>query len=164
MAGGLAGAGPFFHYFIATSLLSMAYHALGLWLGCLFPTVSSALYGGYFCQGILFLFGSMLIPGPAIPRNWWWLWYLNPLRYAAEGVWTEQFYCSPADNSAGLCPTFDIGPEVPLYGIIKWVFISTRYGLTQTDPWADLGYVMCFWVFYTAAAAVSSRLVSHVKR
>ena len=121
MVGGVAGAEAFFHFVTTLTLLSMAYHALGLWLGALFPTASSALFWGLFAQAVLFLFGSMLVPGPSIPSGWRWLWHANPLHYAAEAVWITQFYCSPADVDAGRCPMFSIGPDVPLSPLVKWV-------------------------------------------
>ena len=112
----------------------------------------------------MFLYGSMLIPGPSIPAGWLWLWYVNPLHYAAEAVWVQQFYCSPADDNAGLCPTFAIGPGVPLSGIVKWDFVYRRWGLKEGAQLTNLAVVVGFWLAYLLCAAVTRRYLTLVRR
>ena len=162
--GGRVDAASFFHFAVTLSTLSLAYSALGIAMACVLPTAPIALLGGLFLQSLLLLFGGLFITGPNIPTSWRFAYYLNPLRYAAEAVWAQQYFCSIANLNSGTCPEFAYAPNVAITGVPIWSFVEAQTGITGRTTWSYIGIVIAFCFFYVLLAVVSRRWLSFIRR
>lgn len=155
---------PFFHFLAALSALSLAYHELGVAMACALPTVATALLLGFFIQSLLLLFGGLFVAGRVMPPGWRGAYLLNPLRYAAEAVWAEQYFCPQSGLDAGTCPTFDYGPDVPITGVPIWTFVKAQMAVSEKLVWTNVAVVVGFGAAYALLAAGARRFLTHVVR
>ncbi|KAF3336212.1 pleiotropic drug resistance protein 3-like protein [Carex littledalei] len=84
-----AGKFIFFFYTMFCTLLYMVY--LGMMLTAMTPTVQLAsILQSVFYQ-LLNLFSGFVVPRPQIPGWWIWVYYLCPLGWTLDGLFTSQY-------------------------------------------------------------------------
>jgi ABC-type multidrug transport system ATPase subunit/ABC-type multidrug transport system permease subunit len=166
MVGGRPGSSAFGVYWIAMTLLAIAFNALGHWFAAAFSTVSQAQVAGYSVQALLFLFGGLFVPYPSVPPGWLWVMQLNPVYYAAQAVWCAQFYCNQDVlyelGKGQMCPSFVQDP-LP-FPVEEWRFVRDFLGLKYEERWSSLGNLAALGGVYTLLALLTLQLLSHVQR
>ncbi|KAH7655217.1 Taurine-transporting ATPase protein, partial [Dioscorea alata] len=103
-----------FFYALLCSLLSFVY--LGMLAVSLSPNIQAAsIVCSFFFQN-LNLFSGFIIPGPHIPKWWIWFYYMSPLSWALNGLFTSQYG--------------DIQEEIQVFGETKTVtlFLQDYFG------------------------------------
>ncbi|KAH7669104.1 Iron-chelate-transporting ATPase protein [Dioscorea alata] len=78
-----------FFYTMFCSLLGFVY--LGMLLVSLTPNVQVASIMSSFFYQNLNLFSGFLIPGPHIPKWWIWFYYIMPMSWTLNGLFTSQY-------------------------------------------------------------------------
>ncbi|KZV90437.1 pleiotropic drug resistance ABC transporter [Exidia glandulosa HHB12029] len=113
---------------------------------------------------VLSIYTGYTIPKPSVPGALRWITYINPLRYAFEGLITNEFHTLQG-TCAGLvpqgpgyegvqlenqvCPT--VG-SVPGSNIVDGNrFVNLSYGYSYSNLWMNYGIVVAFGVAFIAA-------------
>ncbi|XP_010914761.1 ABC transporter G family member 41 [Elaeis guineensis] len=78
-----------FFYTMFCTLLYFVY--LGMLLVSLTPNIQVASILASVCYTLLNLFSGFLVPRPQIPKWWIWLYYVSPLSWTLNGLFTSQY-------------------------------------------------------------------------
>ncbi|GBG34971.1 ABC transporter G family member 35 [Hondaea fermentalgiana] len=103
---------------------------------------------------------GLMIAIEDIPYFWQWYVYLNPLRYALNGIVVSQLACEdplaePASNPG--CAVLESGQTA-------WEYTKDRFGYTADDTGFCLGACFGFTIGYRIISALCYKYVSYLKR
>ncbi|XP_072976814.1 pleiotropic drug resistance protein 3-like isoform X2 [Typha angustifolia] len=103
-----------FFYVMFCTLLYFVY--VGMMLASMTPNVQLASILASLFYTILNLFSGFIVPSPQIPKWWIWLYYICPMSWTLNGLFTSQFG--------------DVNKEVDLFGETKSIssFLEDYFG------------------------------------
>ncbi|XP_020254964.1 ABC transporter G family member 41-like isoform X1 [Asparagus officinalis] len=106
----------FLWFFFTMFCTLLTYVYLGMLIVSLTPNVQVASILQSPCYGILNLFSGFIIPGPQIPKWWIWLYYISPMSWTLNSLFTTQYG--------------DIDKEIMVFGETKLIssFIKDYFG------------------------------------
>nr|XP_029118044.1 pleiotropic drug resistance protein 3 [Elaeis guineensis] len=106
-----------FLWFLYTMFCTLLYFVyLGMFLVSLTPNVQFAYILASFFYTLLNLFSGFIVPAPQIPKWWIWVYYINPLSWTLNGLFTSQYG--------------DIKKEIVVFGETKSIasFLEDYFG------------------------------------
>ncbi|KAI9697387.1 MAG: hypothetical protein M1836_004665 [Candelina mexicana] len=152
--------------------------ALYRMFGALSPTIDDAVRFSGIGLNLLIIYTGYVIPKPQLLTKYiWfgWIYYINPLSYAFEGVLTNEFTGRVMDCS----PTSTV-PQGPGYGdpafqgcavagaqrgslsITGQQYIGTAYQYTRSHLWRNWAVVLAFTILYIVVTVLAAELFSFV--
>eukprot|EP00667_Euglena_gracilis_P000344 EG_transcript_344 len=168
MAGLNSDAATFFTWFLVFWLYVIFFTYSGLFLGCFMPTEELATITNGGVTSLLSLLAGFMLPKDSIPWWWRWLYYLNPMTYAMQPIFSSQFYCAAADadpTQPGDCPTFVVfaingdSSVVPV-----WSFVKLMFNLDYADRWLYVGMLVICIVIVRIGCGLALAFINHAKR
>ncbi|XVF32975.1 hypothetical protein REPUB_Repub17cG0128800 [Reevesia pubescens] len=105
-----------FWYFYANFCTMLTYNYMGMAIVSFSSTYQMASISASYCITLVNLFSGFLIPEPAIPKWWVWLYWIVPTSWTLRGLLTSQYG--------------DINQEIIAFGERKTIsaFLESRYG------------------------------------
>jgi ATP-binding cassette, subfamily G (WHITE), member 2, SNQ2 len=171
MAGLDVDAGKFFIAVLFTYVTTLCITALYRMFAALSPTVDDAVRFSGLALNLLVIFVGYVIPKITLTSDviWFgWLYYINPIAYAYEGVLTSEFHgrtmqCSESNlvpRGPGAVTGFQgcslRGATLGSTQVRGDAYFQESFGYQRSHLWRNFGVIIAFTVLYilvTAAAA-----------
>ncbi|THU63952.1 hypothetical protein C4D60_Mb01t21280 [Musa balbisiana] len=128
-----------FFYIMLCTLLYYVY--LGMLLVSLTPNVQVASIMASVCYTLFNLFSGFIVPGPQIPKWWIWLYYLNPMSWTLNGLFSSQYG--------------DVQKEMMVFGETKSIasFLKDYFGFHHNLFGVVAGVLLAFPFIYATLFA-----------
>ncbi|WOK98239.1 ABC transporter G family member 41-like [Canna indica] len=109
----------FFWTFYAMFCTVLYYVYLGMLMVSLTPNVQVAAILSSVCYSLFNLFSGFIVPRPQIPKWWIWLYYISPMSWSLNGLFSSQYG--------------DVQKEIMVFGETKSVasFLKDYFGFHQ---------------------------------
>ncbi|CAD6567917.1 MAG: hypothetical protein ASARMPREDX12_000840 [Alectoria sarmentosa] len=170
-------ASKFFIYFLFVYTMTICITALYRMFAALSPTIDDAVRFSGTALNLLIIYTGYAIPKPTLLHSkiWFgWLYYINPISYAFEGVLSNEF--ADRTMSCGAEQLVPQGPGVlPQYqgcaisgatlgstSVSGSAYIGTTYEYTRSHLWRNFGVLIAFTVLYILVTVLGSELFSFV--
>ncbi|XP_064991162.1 ABC transporter G family member 41-like isoform X1 [Musa acuminata AAA Group] len=129
-------------WFFYTMLCTLLYYVyLGMLLVSLTPNVQVASIMASVCYTLFNLFSGFIVPGPQIPKWWIWLYYLNPMSWTLNGLFSSQYG--------------DVQKEMMVFGETKSIasFLKDYFGFHHNLFGVVAGVLLAFPFIYATLFA-----------
>jgi ATP-binding cassette subfamily G (WHITE) protein 2 (SNQ2) len=172
-----ADAGKFFIYFLFVYTTTLCITALYRMLAALSPTIDDAVRFSGIALNLLIIYTGYVIPKPQLlsQKIWFgWIYYINPISYAFEGVLTNEFAgrvmeCAPnalVPQGPNARPPYQgcaiSGAELGSTQVTGPQYLSTTYSYTRSNLWRNWGVVIAFSVLYILVTVVATETFTFV--
>ena len=177
--GGLdADVSKFWIYLLFVYITTINITALYRMFAALSPTIDDAVRFAGTALNLLIIFTGYVIAKPQLlnEKIWFgWLYYVNPVTYAFEGVLTNEFYgrvmpCSPdqlVPQGPGIEPQYQgcaiSGAQAGNPSVTGEQYLSTTYQYTRSNLWRNFGVIIAFTVLYILITVIASELFPFVE-
>lgn len=130
----------------------------GHFLASVSPNQQVAAIIGSISFGLWVLTAGMVIAVKDIPKFWYWLSCINPIRYAFNALVVIQLGCeSSEDSDAPGCAAL---PN----GITAWAFVQDNFGFEANDWVYCLSALVGFLVGFRGCTILAYKYVSFLRR
>lgn len=161
--------------FVYTSTICIT--SLYRMFAALSPTIDDAVRFSGVALNLLIIYTGYAIPKPTLLHSkiWFgWLYYVNPVSYAFEGVLSNEFsgrvlQCAQEElvpQGPGVQPQYQgcaiSGARVGSTSVTGEQYIGTTYEYSRSNLWRNFGVIIAFSVLYILVTAVGSELFSFV--
>jgi ATP-binding cassette subfamily G (WHITE) protein 2 (SNQ2) len=167
--------GKFFIYelFVYTATFSII--ALYRMFASLSPSIDDAVrFSGIALNLLIFYFGYMIPKQTLTSERIWfgWLYYINPISYAFEGVLSNEFFgrvmqCDPSmlvPSGPNIDPRYQscaLAGSVPGASTVAGnAYLETSFSYTRSHLWRNWGVIVAFCVLYILITVVASEVFS----
>jgi len=155
-----AVAGKFFLYYVYFFLYVTYATFLGQFLAAVLPNAQTASLVASALTSVYVLFTGFLIQPHLIPDGWLFLYYVNPMHYALEGIVVTQYRgmddpVTVFDESSGSTLTTTVEQFALSYFGGKYEY-SNRY--------LDFGILLAFIICIRFSTMLAFKFVRHTKR
>lgn len=170
-------ASKFFIYFLFVYSMTICITALYRMFAALSPTINDAVRFAGTALNLLIIFTGYAIPKPMLLHSkiWFgWIYYLNPISYAFEGVLSNEFSdrtmsCAPEElvpSGPGFLPQYQgcaiSGASLGNTSVSGSAYIGTTYEYTRSHLWRNFGVIIALTVLYILVTMMGSELFSFV--
>ncbi|KAL2054910.1 hypothetical protein ABVK25_004732 [Lepraria finkii] len=167
----------FFIYFLFVYTTTICITALYRMFAALSPTIDDAVRFSGTALNLLIIYTGYAIPKPTLLHSkiWFgWLYYVNPISYAFEGVLTNEFNhrvmpCAPQElvpQGPGVQPQYQgcaiSGAQIGSTSVSGADYLSTTYEYSRSNLWRNWGVLIAFTVLYIFVTVLGSELFSFV--
>ena len=168
----------FWIYFIFVYVTTFNLTALYRMFAALSPTIDDAVRFAGTAFNLLILYTGYVIAKPQLlnQKIWFgWLYYINPITYAFEGVLTNEFagrdmQCAPSQlfpQGTGIEPQYQgcaiTGATPGNPSITGEKYLGATYEYTRSHLWRNFGALIAFTVLYILVTVVACELFSFVQ-
>ena len=176
--GGLdVDASKFFIYFLFVYITTFNLTALYRMFAALSPTINDAVRFAGIAFNLLVIYTGYVIAKPQLlhQKIWFgWIYYINPMTYAFEGVLTNEFHgrvmqCSPQQlvpQGPGVESQYQgcaiRGAMLGTPTVTGEQYLSSSFEYTRSNLWRNFGVVVAFTVLYILVTVVASEVFSFV--
>ena len=167
--------GKFFIYelFVYTATFSII--ALYRMFAALSPSIDDAVrFSGIALNLLIFYFGYMIPKQTLTSERIWfgWLYYINPISYAFEGVLSNEFFgrvmqCDPSmlvPSGPNIDPRYQscaLAGSVPGASTVAGdAYLETSFSYTRSHLWRNWGVIVAFCVLYILITVFASEVFS----
>ena len=167
----------FFIYFLFVYTTTICITALYRMFAALSPTIDDAVRFSGTALNLLIVYTGYVIAKPTLLHEKIWfgfLYYVNPLSYAFEGVLTNEFDgrvmpCAPQElvpQGLGVQSQYQgcaiSGAQLGSTSVTGADYLSTTYEYHRSNLWRNWGVVIAFTVLYILVTMLGSELFSFV--
>ena len=167
----------FFIYLLFVYTTTICMTALYRMFAALSPAIDDAVRFAGTAFNLLILYTGYVIPKPTLlhQKIWFgWLYYLNPVSYAFEGVLTNELYnrdmqCAPQSlvpQGPGVQPPYQgcgfSGAELGSTNVPGSRYLGTTYNYYRHNLWRNWGIIVALTVFYILVSMVGTELFTFV--
>ena len=167
----------FFIYFLFVYTTTVCITALYRMFAALSPTIDDAVRFSGLGLNLLIIYTGYAIPKPTLlnAKPWvGWLYFLNPISYAFEGVLTNEFHhrvmpCAPQElvpQGPGAQPPYQgcaiSGARIGSTSVSGADYLSTTYEYSRSNLWRNWGVVIAFAVLYILITALGTEWFTFV--
>jgi len=167
----------FFIYFLFIFITTICITALYRMFAALSPTIDDAVRFSGTALNLLIIYTGYAIPKPILTSQkiWFgWLYYVNPISYAFEGVLANEFHgrvmqCAPEQlvpQGPGVLPQNQgcaiSGARLGSTTVTGEQYIGVTYGYTRSHLWRNFGVLIAFTVLYILVTAIATETFSFV--
>ncbi|OCL05443.1 hypothetical protein AOQ84DRAFT_390869 [Glonium stellatum] len=167
-------AGKFFIFFLTLFISTVNFSNLLRMFAYYVETLDDCFrYGGFSCT-VLLLFAGFLIPAKDMRPYFGWLHWINPMYYAFENLFTNEFIdltldCSEGslipDAGNGISPASanhacTIPGAVPGSANVAGADYVSAYGFSQSHIWRNIGIMIGIALAYLFIGAVGSEIMN----
>ncbi|KAL9126867.1 MAG: hypothetical protein Q9217_004148 [Psora testacea] len=168
----------FFIYFLFVYVTTFNLTALYRMFAALSPTIHDAVRFAGTGFNLLIVYTGYVIAKPQLlsQKIWFgWLYYINPITYAFEGVLTNEFHgrimgCAPEQlvpQGPGIQPQYQgcaiSGARVGSSSVTGEEYLGTTFEYTRHNLWRNFGVLIAFTVLYILVTVIASELFSFVE-
>ncbi|KAF2266390.1 ABC drug exporter AtrF [Lojkania enalia] len=162
--------------FIYTTTISIT--ALYRMFAALSPTIDDAVRFSGIALNLLIIYTGYVIAKPQLLNEYiWfgWIYYINPVAYAFEGVLTNEFSdrtmaCAPSNlvpQGPGVDPAFQgctlTGAGVNTQSVPGASYLQTTFNYKRSNLWRNFGVVIAFTVLYILVTAWATEFISFAR-
>jgi len=148
----------FFLYWFVYLMYMLVMTFWGHFLASVSPNQQVAAIIGSISFGLWVLTAGMVIAVKDIPKFWYWLSCINPIRYAFNALVVIQLGCeSSEDSDAPGCAAL---PN----GITAWAFVQDNFGFEANDWVYCLSALVGFLVGFRGCTILAYKYVSFLRR
>ena len=170
-------ASKFFIYFLFVYTMTICITGLYRMFAALSPTIDDAVRFSGTGLNLLIIYTGYVIPKPTLVHEKIWfgfLYYLNPISYAFEGVLSNEFgdrnmSCAEEQlvpQGPGFLPQYQgcalSGATLGSTTVSGSAYIGTTYEYTRSHLWRNFGVIIAFTVLYILVTVMGSELFSFV--
>jgi ABC-type multidrug transport system ATPase subunit/ABC-type multidrug transport system permease subunit len=137
----------FFYYWLFQGLYMSTLVFIGQFYSTAMPSEASSQVISGMTSTFLTLFCGFMIPSQSIPTFWLFIYWINPLHYALEGLITTQFH-----QDGTLITLFNGGDQMTAKDYIYTVFEQWSF----QHRWGDFGALILFIVLLRSCPSLSS--------
>ena len=167
----------FWIYFLFVYVTTICITALYRMFASLSPTIDDAVRFSGTALNLLIVFAGYVIPKPQLlhQKIWFgWLYYLNPVSYAFEGVLANEFHgrviqCAPQQlvpQGPGILPQYQgcatQGAVLGSTSLTGDEYLSTTFEYYRSNLWRNFGVIIAYAVLYLLVTVLGSELFSFV--
>ena len=167
----------FWIYLLFVYTTTICITALYRMFAALSPTIDDAVRFSGTALNLLIIYTGYAVPKPTLLHDkiWFgWLYYVNPISYAFEGVLSNEFAgrvmpCAPVElvpQGPGTSPQYQgcaiSGATIGSTSVTGESYIGTTYEYTRSNLWRNFGVVIAFTVLYILVTMLGSELFSFV--
>ena len=167
----------FWIYLLFVYTTTICITALYRMFAALSPTIDDAVRFAGTGLNLLIIYTGYTIPKPILLHSkiWFgWLYYINPVSYAFEGVLSNEFAgrvmsCAPEElvpQGPGASTQYQgcaiSGATIGSTSVTGEDYIGTTYEYTRSNLWRNFGVVVAFTVLYILVTMLGSELFSFV--
>lgn len=167
----------FFIYFLFVYTTTICITALYRMFAALSPTIDDAVRFSGTALNLLIIYTGYAIPKPTLLHSkiWFgWIYYINPIAYAFEGVLSNEFASRTMSCAAeelvpqgpGILPQYQgcavSGATLGSTNVSGGAYIGTTYDYTRSHLWRNFGVLIAFTVLYILVTVIGSELFSFV--
>ena len=165
----------FFIFLLFVYTTTIVVTALYRMFAAVSPTINDAVRFAGIALNLLIIYTGYVIPKPQLLDQYiWfgWLYYLNPISYAFEGVLANEFAdrtmaCAESNlvpQGPGVDPRYQ-GCSLPGAGINEKsvsgsAYLGTTYEYSRSHLWRNWGVVIAYGVLYVLITAIATELFS----
>ncbi|KAL9634498.1 MAG: hypothetical protein Q9164_004047, partial [Protoblastenia rupestris] len=168
----------FFIYTLFVYTMTLNITALYRMFAALSPTIDDAVRFAGTAFNLLIVFTGYVIVKPQLlnQKIWFgWIYYINPITYAFEGVLTNEFdgrvmQCASEQlvpQGPGVQPQYQgcatSGARIGSSSVTGEEYLNTTFQYTRSNLWRNFGVLIAFTVLYIFATVVASELFSFVE-
>ncbi|KAI4123600.1 MAG: hypothetical protein LQ338_005192 [Usnochroma carphineum] len=168
----------FFIYELFVYVTTICITALYRMFAALSPTIDDAVRFSGTALNLLIIYTGYVIAKPELiaQKIWFgWLYYVNPVAYAFEGVLTSEFAgrvmeCAPSQlvpQGPGVRPEYQgcaqNGAQVSSTNVTGERYLSTSYDYSRSNLWRNFGVIIAYTVLYIIITVVSAELFQFAK-
>jgi ATP-binding cassette subfamily G (WHITE) protein 2 (SNQ2) len=167
--------GKFFIYELFVYTTTLCITSLYRMFAALSPSIDDAVRFSGIALNLLIIYVGYVIPKQRLIGDtiWFgWLYYINPVSYAYEGVLTNEFsgrimQCDPSmlvpsgpniDPRYQSCALTGSVPGSPT--VAGGTYLETSFSYTRSHLWRNWGVVVAFCVLYILITAIAAELFS----
>ncbi|KAI9709125.1 MAG: hypothetical protein M1820_003571 [Bogoriella megaspora] len=165
----------FFIYVLFVYTTTITITALYRMFASLSPTINDAVRFSGISLNLLIIFTGYVIPKPQLLNNkiWFgWLYYINPISYAFEGVLSNEFAgrtmeCAPSNlvpQGPGIDPAFQgcslSGSTINARSVTGSAYLQTTFEYSRSNLWRNWAVVIAYGVLYLLITVVATELFS----
>ena len=170
-------ASKFWIYFLFIYTTTICITSLYRMFASLSPTIDDAVRFSGTALNLLIVYTGYVIPKPQLlhQKIWFgWLYYLNPISYAFEGVLANEFHdraiqCAPEQlvpQGPGILPQYQgcatQGAVLGSTSLNGDEYLSTTFEYYRANLWRNFGVVIAYAVLYLLLTVLGSELFSFV--
>lgn len=168
-------AGKFFIYILFMYTTTFCITSLYRMMASLSPSIDDAVRFSGIALNLLIIFTGYVIAKPVLlgQKIWFgWLYHINPLSYAFEGVLTNEFsgrtmQCAPGQTvpqGPGINPANQgcaIAGALPgETGVPGSAYLDASFNYTRGHLWRNFGVLVAFSVLYLTVTVLATELIS----
>ena len=172
-----ADASKFFIYLLFVYAATINITALYRMFASLSPTIDDAVRFSGTGLNLLIIYTGYAIPKPQLlhQKIWFgWLYYINPVSYAFEGVLTNEFHhrimpCGSPQlipQGSGVQPPYQgcaiSGARAGDSSVTGERYLEVTFSYHRSNLWRNFGVIVAFTVLYILITAVASEVFSLV--
>ncbi|XP_072994199.1 pleiotropic drug resistance protein 3-like isoform X2 [Typha latifolia] len=142
-----------FLWFFYTMFCTLLYYTyLGMMLASLTPDIQMASILASACYQLQNIFSGFIVPSPQIPKWWIWFYYICPLSWVINGLFTSQYG--------------DLQKEIMVLGETKSVasFLEDYFGFHHNRLGVVAVALLAFPLFFASLFAISIAKVNFQRR
>ncbi|KAI4252495.1 MAG: hypothetical protein L6R42_007937, partial [Xanthoria sp. 1 TBL-2021] len=167
----------FFIYQLFVYITTICITSLYRFFAALSPTIDDAVRFSGTALNLLIIYTGYVIVKPQLlgEKIWFgWLYYVNPISYAFEGVLTSEYAgrvmeCAPSQlipQGPGIGPPYQgcavSGAQRGATSVTGEEYLSTTYEYTRSNLWRNFGVVIAFTVLYILITVIGAELFQFV--
>ncbi|KAL8916273.1 MAG: hypothetical protein Q9172_006380 [Xanthocarpia lactea] len=167
----------FFIYELFVYCMTICITSLYRFFAALSPTIDDAVRFSGTALNLLIIYTGYVIVKPQLlgDKIWFgWLYYVNPISYAFEGVLTNEFAgrvmeCAPSQlipQGPGIEPPYQgcavSGAQLGATSVTGEQYLDTTYQYTRFNLWRNFGVVVAFTVLYILVTVIGAELFQFV--
>lgn len=153
-----------FDAFLYYTLLFFVYMLMstvfGQFLSVVLPSSQVANLVGSALISIWNLFAGFVIPYPAMPAFWQWVYWLDPIHYVLEGMLGSEFHCPDGAD----CPTVVVTTADGTVEVTAQGFVDQQYGWNYDARWRSVIVLVAITVVLRVGTYLGLKYISHLKR
>ncbi|KAF1953903.1 ABC transporter-like protein [Byssothecium circinans] len=139
------------------------------------PTIDDAVRFSGIAFNLLIIYTGYVIPKPQLLSEYiWfgWLYWVNPVSYAFEGVLSNEFSdrtmdCAPSQlipQGPGVDPAFQgcglTGAEPNAHAVLGASYLQTTFSYSRSNLWRNWAVVIAFAVLYLLVTIIATQTIS----
>ncbi|KAH6900556.1 ABC-2 type transporter-domain-containing protein [Thelonectria olida] len=168
-------AGKFWIYLLFVYVTTIMVTAMYRMFAAVSPEINTAVRFASISLNVLVIFTGYVIPKTQLLKDYiWfgWLYWVNPISYAFEGVLTSELYnrempCAPnqlVPQGPGIQSQYQgcavSGAGVNAHSVSGSDYLQTTYNYSRSNLWRNFGVVIAFGVLYTLVTVLATEVVS----
>lgn len=167
----------FFIYLLFVYTTTICMTALYRMFAALSPTIDDAVRFSGTAFNLLIIYTGYVITKPVLlhQKIWFgWLYYVNPMSYAFEGVLTNEFHhremvCAPGSlvpQGPGTSPQYQgcgfTGSQLGSTTVTGEQYLGASFEYYRKNLWRNFGVVIAFTVLYILVTVVGTELFTFI--
>ncbi|KAL3663569.1 hypothetical protein V7S43_011456 [Phytophthora oleae] len=160
------GVAAFFTFWLNLSLIVLLMAYFGQFLAFLLPSLEVATVFMVIINIVCTLFSGFNPPAVSIPRDYKWLYYIVPNKYAFSSLAAIVFGDCPSDGDGsqrGCQQMTGTPPSLP-DGITLKEYLETNYLVKHSDIWRNVGILILWIAGLRLLSLLALRYVNNQKR